>query len=117
MNLSMIRGRTLLTFWGMLKKHQKVSIVHVFQARIANSREVGSMTPQEASALVPGVIAGFVGVLELRSDTTRTNKIRNLVPVFLTFTLVIVFFSLERIINIASPYMPWLAYSMAALAV
>jgi hypothetical protein len=75
------------------------------------------MTPLEAAVLIPGVIAGFVGVKELRSDRIRADKIRNLVPVVLGVGLALLFLLLDRVINTTWSYMPLLAHGMTALAV
>jgi cytochrome bd-type quinol oxidase subunit 2 len=74
------------------------------------------MTPLEATVFAPGVIATLVGVAELRSNMSRVAKARNVVPVFLTLVLVVVFLLLERVIDVTSPSMPWLARCMASLA-
>jgi len=74
------------------------------------------LTPLEATAFIPGVIAALVGVAELRSETTFVDKVRNLVPVVLALALVVVFFLLERVIDVTSPYMPWLTRGMTSLA-
>jgi uncharacterized membrane protein len=75
------------------------------------------MTLGEATAFVPAVVVGLVGVVELKSDIKRSDKVRNLIPVIFALALVVVFFLLERMIDVTSPYMPWLARGMAAVAV
>lgn len=75
------------------------------------------MTPLEATAFVPGVIAVLVGVAELRSDARFADKVRHLIPVVLALGLVVIFLLLERVIDVTSPYMPWLARGMTLLAV
>lgn len=74
------------------------------------------MTPGEATAFVPAAVAGLVGVVELQSDIKRSDKVRNLIPVIIALALVVAFFLLERVIDITSPYMPWLARGMTVLA-
>jgi hypothetical protein len=74
------------------------------------------MTELEATAFIPGVIAAFVGVTELRSNISRVDKIRNVVAVILALVLVTVFFSLERLIDVTSSNARLLAYAMTALA-
>jgi uncharacterized membrane protein len=74
------------------------------------------MTLGEATAFIPAVVASLVGFVELRSDIKRSDKVRNLVPVMIALALVVVFFLLERVIDITSPYMPWLARGMTVLA-
>ena len=74
------------------------------------------MTTLEAAAVAPGVIAGFVGCVELRSDLRFLEKLKNIVPVILTILLVIVYFSLDGVINTASSSMPWLAGVMTVVA-
>lgn len=74
------------------------------------------MTFGEATAFVPAVVVGLVGVLELKSDIKRSDKVRNLIPVAIALALVVLFFLLERVIDVTSPYMPWLARGMTVLA-
>jgi cell shape-determining protein MreD len=74
------------------------------------------MTPLEATAFIPGVIAVFVGFAELRSETKRVDKIRSLVPVVLALALVIIFFLLERVIDVTTSSIHWLARGMTLLA-
>ena len=74
------------------------------------------MTPLEATAFIPGVISGVVGIAELRSDIEFEKKVRNLIPVILALALVVIFFLLERVIDVTSPSMPWLARWMTALS-
>jgi uncharacterized membrane protein len=74
------------------------------------------MTQLEATAFIPGAIAAFVGVTELRSNVSRADKTRNVVAVILALVLVTVFFLLERVIDVTSPYTRWLAYVMTGLA-
>jgi len=74
------------------------------------------MTELEATAFIPGVIAAFVGVTELRSNISRVDKIRNVVAVILVLVLVTVFFLLELLIDVTSSNARLLAYAMTALA-
>ena len=74
------------------------------------------MTPLEAAVIIPGVIAGFVGASELQSSAVRAGKLRPLVPIVLAMGLVLLFVSLDRVINTTWLYMPWLAHGMTALA-
>jgi len=74
------------------------------------------MTPLEATASIPGVVAIFVGIAEVRFSDTRTAKIRRLAPVILALALVIVFFLLERFIDITAPQMLWWAGGMTVLS-
>ena len=74
------------------------------------------MTLGEATVFVPAVVVGLVGVVELKSDIKRSDKVRNLIPVVIALALVVVFFLLERVIDVTSPYMPWLARGMTVLA-
>jgi len=74
------------------------------------------MTPLEATASIPGVVALLVGIAEVRSSNTRTDKIRRLAPVILALGLVIVFFLLERLIDITAQQMPWVERSMTFLS-
>jgi hypothetical protein len=75
------------------------------------------MTLLEATAFIPGVIATLVGVTELRSGARLVDRVRTLVPAILALALVVVFFLLERVIDVTSPYMPWLSRGMTSLAV
>jgi predicted membrane channel-forming protein YqfA (hemolysin III family) len=74
------------------------------------------MTPLEATALIPGAIAALVGVAEARSSAPRVNKVRSFVFVILALVLVLVFFALERVIDLNAPYMPWIARGMTVLS-
>jgi cytochrome bd-type quinol oxidase subunit 2 len=76
------------------------------------------MTALEAAVIIPGVIAGFVGASELRASRARdAGKIKALVAVALAMGLVLVFLSLDRLIDTRWSYMHWLAHIMTALAI
>lgn len=74
------------------------------------------MTYLEATAFIPGVIAALVGFVELRSSISYKDKAKNLIAVVLAVILVIIFFLLERVIDVTSLYAPWLVRSMVLLA-
>lgn len=76
------------------------------------------MTVLEAITYIPGIVVILVGLGEIKSATTRTDKLRRLVPVLLAFVLVVVF-SLQAILILdeTSSYMPWITRTMILLAV
>ena len=75
------------------------------------------MTVLEAVTYIPGAVAVLVGVGEIRSAKTRTDKMRRLIPVLFAFVLVVVF-SLQAmlIVDETSSYMPWITRTMTLLA-
>lgn len=75
------------------------------------------MTLGEGTAFIPGVIAGYVGVAELRREARFADKIRRLIPVVLALGLVLVFFLLQRVIDVRAPYMPWFVRGMALIGI
>ena len=75
------------------------------------------MTLMEFTAVVPGLIAVGVGVIEMQAEGTTQEKKRRLTPVAVAVAMIVIFFMLERIIDITTPYFPWLARAMSLLAV
>lgn len=66
---------------------------------------------------VPGALAAIVGARELYSSAKLTDKVKRLAPVLFVFAALATFYFSDRIIDPASsPYVPWLAYSMATLS-
>jgi len=115
MNWSIIRGKT--SSLGITKRNPRASSRRAFHYQRANSEGATKMIPVGATAIIPGVMAIFVGVSELRSDETSAGKVRNLVPVVLALAVMCVYFLLDGVIPMAWSYLPWLSYSMAFLAV
>lgn len=74
------------------------------------------MIPAGTTILIPGIIAAFVGVSELRSEKASVDKVRNLIPIGFALALVAVYFLLDGVIPITWSYLPLLSYSMAFLA-
>jgi hypothetical protein len=74
-------------------------------------------TVMEMTAIIPGVVAVLVGVVEMRSDATFADKVRRLFHVALAVTLVAIFFLLGREIDALASSTIWLAGFMTALAV
>lgn len=76
------------------------------------------MSALETVFIVPGLLAGFVGIREWRSDIERRKKVQNLVPVILVLVLVAALFLLgEMDILFVWVYAPQLVYGMASLSV
>jgi len=75
------------------------------------------MRPLEAIVLIPGVIAGSVGFVELRASVRTAEKVKRLAPVVLAFALVGVFLLLDIAIYVTWRYMSELTYAMTSLSV
>ena len=75
------------------------------------------MRPLEAIVLIPGVIVGSVGFVELRASVRIADKVKRLAPIVLAFALVVIFLLLDVVIYATWRYMSELTYAMTALSV